>query len=88
MRGTVTINYTGRLPEVLLETIKELDQEVRVLKTRPLVLQHEYGVDRLLGLVLGTLRFTNVNVTGIDMVRDVPDIYPDLHYMAVAGGES
>ncbi len=88
MRGTVTINYTGSLPKVFLETIKELGQEVKVLKNSPLVLEHEYGIDRLLGLVLGILRFTNVNVTSIDLVRDAPDIYSDLHCTAVAGGES
>ncbi len=75
MRGRVTVDYKGRLPEDLLSTISELKGDVKVEKVNPLVLEHDYSVDGLLNLVLGLIRLSDIEVTGVEMVRDVPEVY-------------
>ncbi len=74
MKGTVIVEYSGKLPEVFLQTIKEVNQAAEIVKTKQLVVKHDYDVDGLLNLIVGLLELTNVNVTGIEIRRDVPDV--------------
>ena len=75
MRGKVTVDYTGRLPEDLLSTISELIEGVEIEKVDPLVLKHDYSVDNLLNLVLGLISLSDLEVKRVEMERDVPEIY-------------
>ncbi len=75
MKGKVTVDYTGRLPEDLLSTISELIEDVEIEKVDPLVLKHDYSVDNLLNLVLGLISLSDFEVKRVEMERDVPEIY-------------
>ncbi|HOV66213.1 MAG TPA: hypothetical protein PLR48_04590 [Bacillota bacterium] len=75
MKGKVTVDYTGRLPEDLLSTISELIEGVEIEKVDPLVLKHDYSVDSLLNLVLGLISLSDLEVKRVEMERDVPEIY-------------
>jgi len=75
MKGKVTVDYTGRLPEDLLSTISELIEGVEIEKVDPLVLKHDYSVDNLLNLVLGLISLSDLEVKRVEMERDVPEIY-------------
>ena len=75
MKGKVTVDYTGRLPEDLLSTISELIEGVEIEKVDPLVLKHDYSVDNLLNLVLGLISLSDLEVKRGEMERDVPEIY-------------
>lgn len=77
MRGTIIVEYSGKLPEVFLQTIKEANEEAEITKTNPLVIEHSYDINGLLNLVVGLLELTNVSATRIEIQRDVPDAYSE-----------